>query len=308
MPTSSAPDPAPRGKQRRRNRSRVVGLLVGWALILAWLALLGWNIATVGFPAPLSRLIALPSLPGLPLAPALAAQVSTSLFALMIALFLYLCALTLRSAPPRAAKPALPPIAPAVEPPAVERLPADVVPLDMAPPDVAPAPIAPAFEPAMPPALAEATLPPPSAASTAAPAEQTAPATDAAPDKRLLFISHASGDNAFGYALTDWLQAQLGPDWIVWYDSHGAPDATGDWPNGIPPASDWMQEIQRQVMACAVFVVIETKAAMESYWVQREVELAWTRKPGASVESGLVVVPVRRETCELLPLLSLVQY
>ena len=287
----SVADPAPRGKQRRRSRSRVVGLLIGWALLLAWVALVGWNIATAGFPAPLSRLIALPSLPGLPpLAPTLAAQAATSLFALMIALFLYLCALTFIPTPsPARVKPALP------EPPAAEPPPATVAP---------PAHTAPAIEPAPPPALAEAASPPP----PVAPAEQSAPASDAAPDKRLVFISHASGDNAFGYALTDWLHAQLGPDWIVWYDSHGAPDATGDWPDGIPPASDWMQEIQRQVMACAVFVVIETKAAMESYWVQREVELAWTRKPGASVESGLVVVPVRRETCELLPLLSLVQY
>jgi hypothetical protein len=84
MSSPRAPSPAP----RRRTRSAVVALGVGWLLLAAWVALLAWNLVSAGSGAPLSRLIALPAIPALPLAPNPAAQVATSLAALMIALLL----------------------------------------------------------------------------------------------------------------------------------------------------------------------------------------------------------------------------
>ncbi|HZC05084.1 MAG TPA: tetratricopeptide repeat protein [Ktedonobacterales bacterium] len=274
MSSPRAPRTAPRGA---RSPAAMAALIAGWLLLIAWIALVAWNASTVGLSAPLARLIALPTIPTLALSPEIAAQSAMTLAGLMPLLLIVLVALSFIAAPRAATTASVPTRAPAAEP------------LATVPP------------------VAEARVAEPVAPTVAV----TGPAEDVSVQKdnrRAVFISHASGDNDFGKALTDWLRAALGPDWVVWYDSHGEPDERGDWPDGIPPASDWMKEIQRRVLGCDVFVVIQTEAAMASYWVQKEIELAWTRKPGADVTSGLVVVPVLRETCEVPALLGLVQY
>ena len=103
---------------------------------------------------------------------------------------------------------------------------------------------------------------------------------------RHVFVSHSSSDNAFGYGLTDWLRAELGADYDVFYDSHGGED------DSIPAGEYWQDVIQTKLMAADVFVVIETPAAMNSKWVQDEVGLAWSRKNSARLELGLVIAPV----------------
>lgn len=122
------------------------------------------------------------------------------------------------------------------------------------------------------------------------------------PSQRRVFISHTSGDNAFGKALADWLRAELGPDYMVFYDSHGGED------DSIPAGAYWQDVIQAQLMAADVFVVIETPAAMASRWVQDEIGLAWSRKNSVSLEHGLVIAPVLLETCAVPPWLTLIQY
>ena len=65
-------------------------------------------------------------------------------------------------------------------------------------------------------------------------AAKPAPAQSPSALDRSVFMSHTSGDNAFGYTLADQLRAELGGRDAVWYDSRGGPGAEGEWEGGIP--------------------------------------------------------------------------
>ena len=120
-----------------------------------------------------------------------------------------------------------------------------------------------------------------------------------------VFVSHSSGDNAFGYELADRLRAQ-GMD--VWYDSHGSVDTHEEWQGGIPPAAYWQTDIVRELTTRPVFILILTEKSVASKWVQDEISLAWSEKNSTDVTKGKIIVPVLRETCAVPPLVSLVQY
>ncbi len=264
--TAAPVSPVSPAAPRRRNPAAVAGLAPGWLLVAAYLVLLARNAGLLpGVSAPVGglTLARLIALPALPLAPAFTAQAAAPFAAIMAALALVLSALTFAPPASRAAPAAVTaPAPPRADPPPVETL-------------------------AQPPALSPRPL-------------GEGPGVRAAP--RRVFISHSSGDNAFGYALTDWLRAELGPDYEVFYDSHGGQD------DSIPAATYWQDVIQAKLMAADVFVVIETPAAMASKWVQDEMGLAWSRKNSASVELGLVVAPILREPCGVAPWLTLIQY
>ena len=150
---------------------------------------------------------------------------------------------------------------------------------------------------------APADIPPPPPVPVATPA--SAPAPVPATEPRRIFISHSSGDNAFGVALADRL---IAAGFAVWYDSHGGPGAEGVWEGGIPPATYWQDEIVRELTAREIFLVILTPQSVASKWVHDEIALAWSQKNSASVTDGKIVVPVLRQTCDAPPLVTLVQY
>lgn len=81
-----------------------------------------------------------------------------------------------------------------------------------------------------------------------------------------VFISHSSRDNSF----VDELAAGLrGAGLKVWLDNQQLPDG-----------ARWVREIQQAVESCGAFVVVMSRAARESEWVERETLLALQlRKP-----------------------------
>jgi hypothetical protein len=81
-----------------------------------------------------------------------------------------------------------------------------------------------------------------------------------------IFISHSQHDADF----THWLAAELrDAGYPVWVDIEN-----------IPPGSSWPREIQRAVEGCGAMVVVMSRPARESEWVERETLLAMDlRKP-----------------------------
>ncbi|MCU0515012.1 MAG: toll/interleukin-1 receptor domain-containing protein [Anaerolineae bacterium] len=75
-----------------------------------------------------------------------------------------------------------------------------------------------------------------------------------------VFISHSSKNNVFTQQLTDDLQAA---GFHVWVDLEALRDG-----------ERWVAEIQAAVEGCAAVVVVISRAARESEWVEREVLLA----------------------------------
>jgi hypothetical protein len=121
-----------------------------------------------------------------------------------------------------------------------------------------------------------------------------------------IFISHSSGDNAFGNDLVARLRA-AGCD--VWYDSQGRPEAhTGKWTGGLYAGDSWQNQIITELTVRKVFVVILTEKAVASKWVQDEIQLVWSDKNSADVTKGKVIVPVVCDTCDVPTFLTLIQY
>jgi hypothetical protein len=171
----------------------------------------------------------------------------------------------------------------------------------------------PAVAPSTDPALAPATaLPPTSSALTPIPASPPAdppatkveppsplasiPAPEAAaqPDTPLIFISHSSGDNDFGYTLAADLEAALGPG-SVWYDSAG----------GLKGGDVWWDRIVTELTDRPIFVVLLSPQALASAWVHDEIRLAWQQKNG---ERGKVIVPVLHQPCDPPAYVGMVQF
>jgi hypothetical protein len=84
------------------------------------------------------------------------------------------------------------------------------------------------------------------------------------PDKPYIFISHSTKDNEFTHNLAEQLR-QAG--FNTWVDVES-----------IPEGSTWAREIEKGVEECQSLVVVMSKNARESEWVEREILLAMQLK------------------------------
>jgi hypothetical protein len=75
-----------------------------------------------------------------------------------------------------------------------------------------------------------------------------------------IFISHSTKDNPFTTYLAEQLRTA---GFNVWVDV-----------DSIPAASTWLREIEKAVTDCAAVIVVLSKVARESEWVERETLLA----------------------------------
>jgi hypothetical protein len=94
-----------------------------------------------------------------------------------------------------------------------------------------------------------------------------------------IFISHSGEDNRFALQLASDLRKELGQDKAVWIDRDG----------GLRGGDDWEREIIKQIATRNIFIVVLSPGAMESKWVNFEVDFAWKQK----LQSGKRVLPIR---------------
>jgi formylglycine-generating enzyme required for sulfatase activity/tetratricopeptide (TPR) repeat protein len=99
-----------------------------------------------------------------------------------------------------------------------------------------------------------------------------------------LFISHSHADNEFGTRLAEDLRRALGDEESVWYDVSG----------GLHGGDAWWRKIVQEIAARPIFVVVLSPAAMESHWVNDEIDLAWNLK---NTPEGKTIIPVLHRAC-----------
>ncbi|MEL7350472.1 MAG: toll/interleukin-1 receptor domain-containing protein [Cyanobacteria bacterium P01_A01_bin.116] len=95
-----------------------------------------------------------------------------------------------------------------------------------------------------------------------------------------IFISYAHTDRAFAQALTQVLES-TGNHVCVWKDTK------------IEAGSDWEQEIQRALNKASVVVLITSKDALASQYVNYEI--------GSAIAAEAQVIPVLIDDVESLP-------
>ena len=100
-----------------------------------------------------------------------------------------------------------------------------------------------------------------------------------------LFISHSHADNAFGVRLAEDLRRALGNDQSVWYDVSG----------GLHGGDAWWRKIVQEIATRPIFVVVLSPDAMESRWVNDEIDLAWNLK---NTPDGKTIIPVLYRACQ----------
>jgi hypothetical protein len=95
-------------------------------------------------------------------------------------------------------------------------------------------------------------------------------------EKKHVFISHSSRDNAVGQRLCDWLESKGVP---CWYSSR---------PSDLDPGSEWDDSIVAALDESVAVVLLFSKEANGSRWVKRELAMANTR--------SLPILPARLDT------------
>jgi hypothetical protein len=101
-----------------------------------------------------------------------------------------------------------------------------------------------------------------------------------------IFISHSSRDSDFGRKLAQDLRSALGNENAVWYDVSG----------GLQGGQAWWRKIIKEVKERNVFLVILSPDAMESPWVNDEIDLAWRQKNSLA---GKLIIPVLYRECDI---------
>ncbi|MGO8948986.1 MAG: TIR domain-containing protein [Ktedonobacterales bacterium] len=109
-------------------------------------------------------------------------------------------------------------------------------------------------------------------------------------DQRV-FVSHSHGDNEFGLRLVQDVRHALGgKEESVWYDSaHG----------GLQGSQHWWKEIQSQLEARTVFVVILSPSSMNSQWVNDEIDIAWDMMHNRHSKKHMPIIPVLYKPCDV---------
>ncbi|MDE3229032.1 MAG: SUMF1/EgtB/PvdO family nonheme iron enzyme, partial [Chloroflexota bacterium] len=100
-----------------------------------------------------------------------------------------------------------------------------------------------------------------------------------------VFISHSHADNDFGVRLAADLRRELGDEQSVWYDVSG----------GLHGGDAWWSKIVREIAARPIFVVVLSPDAMDSRWVNDEIDLAWNLK---NTPEGKTIIPVLYRECK----------
>lgn len=100
-----------------------------------------------------------------------------------------------------------------------------------------------------------------------------------------LFISHSHVDNTFGVRLAEDLRRTLGDEHAVWYDISG----------GLHGGDAWWRKIVQEIAARPIFLVVLSPDAMESRWVNDEIDLAWNLK---NTPEGKTIIPVLYRDCQ----------
>src|SRR5437588_9105012 len=80
-----------------------------------------------------------------------------------------------------------------------------------------------------------------------------------------IFISHSHQDNDFGVKLAQDLRVAIGDETAVWYDSTG----------GLRGGDAWWRKIMQEIKTSHVFLVVLSPDAVNSLWVNSEIDLAW---------------------------------
>ncbi len=128
-----------------------------------------------------------------------------------------------------------------------------------------------------------------------------------------IFVSHASADNDFVALFVARLRALLDEKYpniyMVWCDRQGRPGPDGVWVDGMKPAQSWQDQIDRELEAANVFLVILSPGAVQSQWVREELRVARSRGNSIANEDGLLIIPVLLANCDMRDLrwLTLIQ-
>lgn len=100
-----------------------------------------------------------------------------------------------------------------------------------------------------------------------------------------IFLSHSHQDDEFGVRLVSDLRQALGGDEdAVWYDSAG----------GLRGGESWWRTILEEIQARPVFLVVLSPVAMNSPWVNDEIDIAWRLK---NSPEGKFILPVLYRPC-----------
>lgn len=101
-----------------------------------------------------------------------------------------------------------------------------------------------------------------------------------------IFISHSNKDDAFGVRLVEDLRKVLRDESAVWYDSRG----------GLSGGDTWWPKIVQELEARNVFIVILSPNAMDSAWVNDEINIAWKLK---NSPARIRIIPVLYQKCKV---------
>src|SRR5258708_25412781 len=101
-----------------------------------------------------------------------------------------------------------------------------------------------------------------------------------------IFVSHSHKDNEFGLRLIADLRRDLGGEDTVWYDVSG----------GRHGGDAWWRTIVRELTAREVFLVVLSRDAVASKWVEDEIDLEWAQK---NSPAGKTIIPVQYRDCDV---------
>src|SRR5437016_487608 len=101
-----------------------------------------------------------------------------------------------------------------------------------------------------------------------------------------VFISHSHKDNEFGVNLANDLRRVLGDNSAIWYDIEG----------GLQGGDTWWNKIVSELKMRHVFIVVLSPEAMESKWVNDEINIAWKQK---NSPTGKHIIPLLYRKCEV---------
>lgn len=116
--------------------------------------------------------------------------------------------------------------------------------------------------------------------------EQARQVEPLAPAFPRMFVSHSSKDNEFGAKLVQDLRRIVGDENAVWYDTS----------DGLYGGDAWWRKIVKELTARSVFIVVLSPDAMNSPWVNDEIDLAWRQK---NTGVGKRIIPVLYRKCEV---------
>src|SRR6266536_2426897 len=109
-----------------------------------------------------------------------------------------------------------------------------------------------------------------------------------------IFVAHSSKDHNFCLRLVNDLRRVLGDNSAVWYDAQG----------GLQVGDIWWHKIMQELKARSIFIVVLSPDAIESKWVNSEIDLAWKQMHSST---GKLIIPILYRACKIRDDLDLLQ-